>query len=69
VALSQPALRRLRKWRINGFDNYLIFYLPHADGVSIIRVLYAAQDWWRLLGLDGQVGGSHLLRRFRLRFP
>jgi toxin ParE1/3/4 len=52
LALSRTALRPLRKWRINDCDNYLIFYLPRIDGVSIVRVLYAAQDWYRLLGLN-----------------
>ena len=47
-----PDLAGIRKWRIKGFDNFLIFYLPRADGVSIVRVLYAAQDWWNLLGID-----------------
>ena len=42
------------KWRVNGFDNYLIFYLPRADGVSIVRVLHGARDWWRLLGLENE---------------
>jgi toxin ParE1/3/4 len=28
-----------------------MFYLPHSQGVSIVRVLHAAQDWWSLLGI------------------
>jgi toxin ParE1/3/4 len=51
---SNPALLGMRKWRVNGFDNYLIFYLPRADGVSIVRVLHGARDWWRLLGLENE---------------
>ncbi len=47
-----PELAGMRKWRINDFDNYLIFYLPRPDGVSIVRVLYSAQDWWSLLGIE-----------------
>jgi toxin ParE1/3/4 len=53
LATRHPSLIGIRKWRVRGFDNYLIFYLPRPDGVSIIRVLYAAQDWWRLLGTEG----------------
>lgn len=30
----------------------MVFYLPRADGVSIVRVLHAARDWWGLLGID-----------------
>ena len=43
----------LRKWRIREFENFLIFYEPRHDGVSIVRVLYATQDWWQLFGIDG----------------
>ena len=54
LELSNPALLGVRKWRVNGFDKYLIFYLPRADGVSIVRVLHGARDWWRLLGLNNE---------------
>lgn len=37
-------LAELRKWRVNGFKNYLIFYLPHDDRIVIIRVLHGARD-------------------------
>ena len=52
LALRHPQLSGMRKWRINNFDNYLIFYLPCPDGVSIVRVLHAARDWWGLLGIE-----------------
>lgn len=51
VSLGDPKLTGLRKWRVNGFEKFLIFYLPRGDGISIVRVLHAAQDWWRLLGI------------------
>jgi toxin ParE1/3/4 len=47
-----PAFAELRKWRIAGFANYLIFYLPMRDGVDILRVLHDAQDWWQTLDID-----------------
>lgn len=50
--LSNPALEHMRKWRVSGFENYLVFYLPRPDGVSIIRVLHAASDWWDLFGVE-----------------
>ena len=53
LTLRHPALTGLRKWRVGGFDNYLVFYLPRPDGVSVVRVLHAAQDWWHLLGIEG----------------
>ncbi|MHB8406477.1 MAG: type II toxin-antitoxin system RelE/ParE family toxin, partial [Gammaproteobacteria bacterium] len=52
LTLRPPELAGLRKWRVNGFENHLIFYLPRPDGVSILRVLHAARDWWSLLGID-----------------
>lgn len=51
--LGHADLADLRKWRIKGFDNHLVFYEPRRDGVSIVRVLHAASDWWSLLGLTG----------------
>jgi toxin ParE1/3/4 len=47
-----PALAGLRKLRVKDFENYLIFYLPRSDGVSIVRVLYGVRDWWNLLGIE-----------------
>ena len=51
LRLRKPALDNMRKWRVSGFENYLVFYLPRADGVSIVRVLHAARDWWSLRGI------------------
>ena len=52
LTLQHPDLAGIRKWRVKGFDNHLIFYQPRPDGVSIVRVLHAASDWWELLGLN-----------------
>ena len=52
VTLKHPDLAGMRKWRVTDFDNHLIFYQPRQDGVSIVRVLHAASDWWNLLGFD-----------------
>jgi toxin ParE1/3/4 len=51
LTLKHPDLAGMRKWRIKGFDNHLIFYTPAPGGVSIVRVLHASRDWWRLLGV------------------
>jgi len=53
LKLKNPLLHEMRKWRVRDFDNHLIFYMPRQDGVSIVRVLHGAMDWWRLLGIDG----------------
>ena len=50
--LTNPDLAGIRKWRVKDFDNHLIFYQPRPDGVSIVRVLHATRDWWRLLGIE-----------------
>jgi len=41
----------MRKWRVPEFENFLVFYLPRKGGISVVRVLYAARDWWELLGM------------------
>lgn len=52
LTARNPSLTGIRKWRVKGFENHLIFYLPRADGISVVRVLYAARDWWSLLGIE-----------------
>jgi toxin ParE1/3/4 len=54
LTLLRAELAGIRKWSVKEFDNHLIFYLPRPDGVSIVRVLHAAQDWWGLLGMVGK---------------
>lgn len=54
LVLRHPELQGLRKWHVNGFDKFLIFYFPRRKGVSIVRVLHAAQNWWALLDIEGQ---------------
>lgn len=53
LTLKHPALANIRKWRVKGFDNHLVFYEPRPDGVSIVRVLHGASDWWSLSGFEG----------------
>lgn len=52
LKLKNPAMSGMRKWRVKDFDNHLIFYISRQDGVSIVRVLHGAMDWWSLLGVD-----------------
>jgi toxin ParE1/3/4 len=51
VPTSNSDLGGLRKWRIAGFPNYLIFYQPEKGRVRVLRVLHAAQDWWAALDI------------------
>ena len=50
LTLKHPDLANVRKWRVKGFDNYMVFYEQRPDGVSIVRVLHAASDGWGVLG-------------------
>ena len=51
VELPSPETAGMRKWHVKDFEKFLIFYRPRPTGVSIVRVLHASQDWWRVLGL------------------
>ncbi len=49
VATGKTELSGLRKWRIRGFEKFLIFYFPRHQSVDIIRVIYGARDWIGIL--------------------
>jgi len=40
-------LSEIRMWRVKGFEKYLIFYIPAADGIKILHVLHSATDYNR----------------------
>ena len=52
LTLRSPELSSMRKWCVNDFNNILIFYIPRHDGISVVRVIHAAQDWWSILGIQ-----------------
>jgi toxin ParE1/3/4 len=41
---ANPRLTGMRRWRVRGFDNYLIFYHPLPQGIEVVRVVYATRD-------------------------
>ncbi len=57
-------LSDIRVWRVKGFAEYLIFYLPLDDGVDIIRVLHGRRDLENILedelvkGLENGANGE-----------
>jgi toxin ParE1/3/4 len=51
LVVTDPELAGIRKWPVKDFESFLIFYMPHHRGVTIVRVLHARQDWWRMLGV------------------
>ena len=54
VELRRPEIAGMRKWHVKSFEKFLIFYRPRPTGVSIVRVLHATQDWWRVLAARGK---------------
>ena len=42
-------LKGLRRIPVQGFEQYLIFYLPSAAGIDVFRVLHGARDIQNLL--------------------
>ena len=43
-----PKGKGLRRWRIKGFENYLIFYRPFTDRIEITRILHGARNLKRM---------------------
>jgi toxin ParE1/3/4 len=40
-------LEGIRMWAVPQFQNYLIFYRVSAEGIQVLRILHAAQDYTR----------------------
>jgi len=47
---QRAATRRLRRWPVKGFGNWLIFYQAKRDGAEIVHVMHGARDIESLLG-------------------
>jgi toxin ParE1/3/4 len=45
---SNLRLAGLRAWRVEGFENHLVFYRLTEAGVEVVRVLHGARDLSRL---------------------
>ena len=43
-----PNCGTLRRWRVKGFTNFLIFYRPLDDGIEVVRVLHGARETEKL---------------------
>jgi len=52
VDTRQKSLFGLRAIPVNGFPNYIIYYVPSGPLVYVLRVLHGARNLPRLLGLD-----------------
>ena len=45
-------LKNIRSWRVDGFENYLIFYRFAAMRLEILRIKHGAMDFPRALRKD-----------------
>lgn len=45
---GHPRLANVRMWRVNGFEKYLIYYLPIDSGVKILHVVHHAREGFPL---------------------
>ncbi len=43
-------LEGIRVWRVQGFENRLIFYRPIKQGIEVLHVFHGARDLPNLLG-------------------
>ena len=44
-----PRLEGLRSWPVRRYRRYIIFYLPTADGIDVVRVLHGARDVQKII--------------------
>jgi len=47
--LSSPHLHHVRYFPVRGFPSHLVFFLPAAAGIEVVRVLHGARDLGRIL--------------------
>ncbi|NOT47759.1 MAG: type II toxin-antitoxin system RelE/ParE family toxin [Acidobacteria bacterium] len=48
---EDPELAAIRMWLVNGFDDYLIFYVPLTAGVRILHVIHSSLDYNRIVDI------------------
>lgn len=41
---QRKALRRVRRWPVKGFENWLIFYQPKQNGIEVVHLIHGARD-------------------------
>ena len=44
----KPELREVRRFPVNAFTRWLIFYRPSSEGIEVLRVIHSSRDWRRL---------------------
>jgi toxin ParE1/3/4 len=48
---EHPELASIRMSLVKGFDDYLIFYVPLAEGVRILHVIHSSLDYNRIVDI------------------
>jgi toxin ParE1/3/4 len=46
----RAALKRLRRWPVQGFERWLVFYFPRRDGIEVVHLIHGARDIGSILG-------------------
>ena len=49
-SFKNPKLTEVRMWPVKGGREFLIFYEPMSNGIRLLRVIHAKEDYWRVLG-------------------
>jgi len=44
-----PKLAHVRMWKLERFEEILLFYQPFNEGIRLLRIIHAKQDWRRHL--------------------
>jgi toxin ParE1/3/4 len=44
-AFRNSSLREVRMWRVKGFEKYLVFYQPLADGIKVLHIVHGARHY------------------------
>lgn len=47
---DNPLLAGLRSWSVKGFDDFRVYYLAHAETLTIVRVLHGKRDLGTIFG-------------------
>lgn len=43
-SFSSPRAAGLLRWRIKGFERYLIFYRSEKHGIEVVRIIHSARN-------------------------
>lgn len=57
-SFRKPSARRLRRWLVKDFENWLIFYQATLYGVGLVHVIHGARDIETLLDRDNILRSS-----------